>query len=233
MQPRRLFHSTGLRNGFLALLLATAVCGIMLLSRQWYAGHMRFSYLFMNLFLAWIPMALAYTVIKLESSQGKRVLFWFCAISWVCFFPNSNYIITDIVHVKKFGGDNVPKWFDFILTMSHACTGLFLGCFSLYLLQVLVGARIGRRFGWYFSIIMLAMAAFGIFLGRFFRLNSWDVLMKPHKIASEVSRLGHEATSAEMMAFTVTFFLFSLAAYCIFVSVARIHDEPRAPIQSE
>lgn len=248
-EARRLFPTTGFRNVLFALLLSTAVCGVMLLSRHWYVSHLRFSDIsgllgsvfilweyieeirfsgfFGNLLLAWIPVMLAWFLIKLEATP-KKGLFWLCAITWVLFFPNSNYIITDIIHVKKFGADFVPKWFDFLMTMSHACTGLFLGCFSLYMLQNLVNARMGKRTGWYFSITMLSLAAFGIFLGRFFRLNSWDIITRPQKMIQETSRLLKEETFAEMLAFTVTFFLFSIAAYCVFVSIARIHNEETA-----
>jgi len=60
---------------------------------------------------------------------------------------------------------------------------------------------------------MLALASFGIYLGRFLRLNSWDVFLRPWKIAQKVSGLAEPAQAVEVFAFSVVFFLFSLGVY--------------------
>jgi uncharacterized membrane protein len=73
---------------------------------------------------------------------------------------------------------------------------------------------------------MLALGSFGIYLGRFLRLNSWDVVSRPFKLAGDISSLVKPQSSTEVIAFSITFFFFSLAAYCFVVSVARLHEVP-------
>jgi uncharacterized membrane protein len=73
---------------------------------------------------------------------------------------------------------------------------------------------------------MLALGSFGIYLGRFFRLNTWDVVARPFKLAGDIAALLEPKGLTEVAAFCVTFFFFSLAIYSFVVSMARLHEEP-------
>ena len=72
---------------------------------------------------------------------------------------------------------------------------------------------------------MLALGSFGIYLGRFLRLNSWHVLTRPFKLTGEIAGLWEPKSLKEVSAFSVTFFFFSLAVYTALVSMARLHEE--------
>jgi uncharacterized membrane protein len=74
---------------------------------------------------------------------------------------------------------------------------------------------------------MLALGSFGIYLGRFLRLNSWDVVTRPFKLVGDVTALLDPKSLTEVAAFSTAFFFFSLAVYCFIVSMARLHEEPR------
>ena len=54
-----------------------------------------------NLFLAWIPLILAYT---LSWASEHRVplgrLSRCCAAAWIVFLPNAPYLVTDLVHLR-------------------------------------------------------------------------------------------------------------------------------------
>ena len=100
-----------------------------------------------------------------------------CALAWFLFFPNAPYITTDVVHIHD---DHVSaSWFHLISIMAYAWTGLSLGYLSLYLMQEVVRARFGRVLEWCFVFVMLGAGTVGIYLGRFLRWNSWDVLRHP------------------------------------------------------
>src|SRR6185312_16792872 len=142
----------------------------MLLVRFACAGNLRFAGLFGNLLLAWIPMLLALFLWR-TSGGGSRFKFWCTMALWFLFFPNAFYIVTDLIHMKKFGTDGIFRWFDMMITISFASGGMFLGCLSLYLLHLFVRERFGWRAGWLFAGAMLALGSFGIFLGRSLRLN--------------------------------------------------------------
>jgi uncharacterized membrane protein len=116
-----------------------------------------------------------------------------------------------------------------LMTTAFACGGVFLGCFSLYLLHLGVRQKFGWRVGWAFAGGMLALGAFGIYLGRVFRLNSWDVITRPAKLVGDLSAVLEPTSLTEIAAFSATFFFFSLAVYCFVVSIARLHEAPREP----
>jgi uncharacterized membrane protein len=213
------------RHSLYTLLFGTGVCGGMLLVRFVCAGNLRFSGLFGNLLLAWIPLVLA-LVIRQMSGGHRRFWFWVATLLWILFFPNAFYLVTDLIHMKKFGTDGIFRWFDMLMTTGFACGGIFLGCLSLYLMHLLVRQRFGWRIGWLFAGGMLALGSFGIYLGRFLRLNSWDVVTRPFKLAGDISSLVEPKSTTEVIAFSITFFFFSLAAYSFVVSVARLHEAP-------
>ncbi len=200
----------------------------MLAVRCVYAHNLRFAGFLGNLLLAWIPLILA-LVIRGLPSGSRRLWFWAALVAWFLFFPNAFYIVTDLIHEKKFGTDNVYRWFDLLMTTSFACGGMFLGCLSLYLMQLTVRLRYGWRVGWTFAGAMLALGSFGIFLGRDLRLNSWDVVARPVRLIRNISSLAHPPRFQEVAAFSITFFFFSLAVYAFMISLARLHEHDSDP----
>jgi uncharacterized membrane protein len=221
-----------LRHTLNTLIFATAVCVLLFAIRAYVAHGPRFSGFVWNLFLAWMPLGFALAIWQRVGRGLWGAGGWALAVCWLLFFPNAFYIVTDLIHVKKFGTDGVPRWYDLLMTAAFACGGMFLGCLSLYLLHLLVRQRWGWQRGWAFATAMLALGAFGIYLGRFSRLNSWDVIARPFKLLGEVSELALPKESREAAAFSLAFFLFSMAVYAFVVSVARIHelgDPPKSP----
>ena len=94
-----------------------------------------------------------------------------------CFSPNAPYIITDLFHLEPRAG--VPLWYDLALIFSSAWNGLMLAYASLLTMQTLVRRRFGTLSGWAFVSTALLLSSFGIYLGRYLRFNSWDVLTNP------------------------------------------------------
>jgi uncharacterized membrane protein len=216
------------RHTLYTLGFATAVCTGMLLVRFACVGDLRFRFsgLLGNLLLAWIPLVLALLIRRIPANR-RRFWFWSALVAWVLFFPNAFYITTDLIHTKKFGTDGIYRWYDMLMTTAFACGGVFLGSLSLYLLHLCVRQKFGWRFGWAFAAGMLALGSFGIYLGRFLRLNSWDVVTRPFKLVGDITALLEPKSLTEVAAFSTTFFFFSLTVYCFVVSIARLHEEPR------
>ncbi len=211
------------------LAFGSAVCAGMLIVRFIYVGDLRFRFsgLVGNLLLAWIPLVLALLIRRIRPGRdGSRIWFWLTLSTWILFFPNAFYIATDLIHMKKFGTDDVYRWYDMLMTTCFACGGMFLGSLSLYLMHLFVRERFGWRTGWLFATTMLALGSFGIYLGRFLRLNSWDVVTRPFKLVGDIAGLLEPKSMTELAAFSATFFLFSLAVYSFVVSMARLHEDP-------
>ena len=218
----RLISSHRQRAALYALLFASGICLAMLASRALFAQRLELGFYPWNLFLAWIPFLLARRIYGLRADRSPRFgLLAACAVLWFFFFPNAPYIVTDLVHLKTRAP--VPKWFDLLMMVSFAWTGLCLGYLSLYLMHEVVRSWLGRRWGWRFVVAMLALSSFGIYLGRFERWNSWDVLARPFGLAADVVQRVSFADNPELFAFSATFFAFSLLTYATLFALTHLH----------
>lgn len=104
---------------------------------------------------------------------------------WLLFLPNAPYILTDFIHLKY--RPPVPLWYDVLMLFSCAGTGLLLGYGSVMLVQRDLARRHGPRAGWIAAGAALVLSAFGIYLGRFLRWNSWDALTDPVPLFAEIA----------------------------------------------
>lgn len=146
--------------------------------KSWHLTH---AYLVWNLFLAWIPVGFALLAWRHHESRKKLFLY---SCLWLLFFPNAPYIVTDLIHLRE--RPPVPFWFDVVLLQSFICLGLLLGFISLYWMQSLVAHRVGPRMSWLFVLMVVGLTGFGIYLGRVQRWNSWDAVVNPLKLISDI-----------------------------------------------
>jgi len=215
-----------------ALLVASAICLFLLVVRAVLVREVRWSYFAWNLFLAWVPLVLARMFCgELDRPGRRRWLLGGLFLGWALFFPNAAYIVTDLVHLSSHAP--VPRWFDYIFITAYAWTGLFLCYISLRLLHARVHQWWGRRAGWIFATGMLGAGSFGIYVGRFMRWNSWDVL-RPWKLLEDLRAFENPRTLLEALAFCATFFLLSVMVYVVLHALAHLHApvalaENRAP----
>lgn len=161
------------------LVVASCMCIGILAARAVWTEHVSYRFMVWNLFLAWIPLVCALAAERLRGA-GAVV----AGVVWLAFFPNAPYIITDLVHLR--GQGNWLFWVDLIMILSFAMTGLLLGYLSLYVMQKKVARRFGQVAGWSFAIGTLALSSFGIYIGRFERFNSWDVVFNPIELAQQI-----------------------------------------------
>ena len=145
------------------------------------SGSEEYTFLIWNIFLAWIPLGFAY-VANSFSGNRKTLLFVMpiAAMLWLLFFPNAPYILTDLQHLGN-PKENIPLWFDVLLLLWFSWTGLSLGIVSLFMMQDIVRREFGRIAGWLFVGTVGVLASLGIYIGRFLRWNSWDVLLNPQE----------------------------------------------------
>ncbi|HLP03204.1 MAG TPA: DUF1361 domain-containing protein [Opitutaceae bacterium] len=209
------------------LAIASAICIGMVLVRFAYVGTLRFRFcgLLLNLLLAWVPLLLAVPLRHL-ASERRRLLLWGTFAAWLLFFPNAFYLTTDLVHNHKFGTDDVFRWYDLLMTVGFASAGMFLGSTSLNLLHIMVRQRRGPAAGWLFALAMLALGSFGVYLGRFLRLNSWHVLTEPAAVAHAIVATLSPPGIGETAAFCAAFFAFSVAVYCFVLSTVHLRESP-------
>lgn len=168
------------------LMLSSALSILLSLARIWYSDTRHYLFLNWNLLLAWAPLALAFLLWRLDRRRGRRrlLLMTVVFVGWLLFLPNSPYIVSDLMHLNP--RDNVPLWYDAIMLFSFAWNGLILGFVSLWIVQQLAARWLGQVAGWVLVMLTLTATGFGIYLGRFGRWNSWDVLIDPLGLIKQV-----------------------------------------------
>ena len=118
-------------------LLVYALVGV----RVVYSGSEHYGALIWNLFLAWIPFALALAVYDGFRRGASRTLLLTGGALWLLFFPNAPYIVTDLKHLRTWEG--APIWYDVVMASAAAWAGLARGVVSLYLMQTGVRRLVG------------------------------------------------------------------------------------------
>ncbi len=145
---------------------------------------MTFMFLIWNLFLAWIPYWVAIAIPGFYKLTQSKIFALGLIGLWLLFFPNAPYIITDLLHLHQ--RYPVPFWFDLMLLVSFAWTGLMLGLISLHEVRVFVKELYNEKLSWLFTFGSVLLCGFGIYLGRCLRFNSWDIITKPMVLAQDI-----------------------------------------------
>jgi len=178
----RKLKNLGRFNITILLIVMTLYCFVISITRYIFTDTKVFLFLNWNLFLAIIPWILSSTII-LKGIQNKLSLIALI-MSWLLFFPNSPYILTDLFHLKA--RKSAPIWFDLIVILSFAWTGLIYGFTSLMDIEKLLTKYLTAKYINVIIILFLFLASFGIYLGRYLRWNSWDILRNPFGLATDV-----------------------------------------------
>jgi len=211
---------------FAALVLASAMATLLIVVRVLHTGRLTYAFLVYNLVLAWIPLALAAAADSLDRwpSRPRPTVTALALVGWLAFLPNAPYLITDLKHLRV---ENNPLfWLDLTTLQAFAWTGLALGFASLAVAQRVVARRLGRLVSWLFSGVVLVACAIGVYLGRFHRWNSWDLLRDPMGIVGDVvTTLRHPLASAHAIAYCAVLVAFLLTAYLVVQAWATAHEE--------
>jgi uncharacterized membrane protein len=191
-------------------------------------------YLIWNLFLAWIPLELSLILNKLLlKNKGQRkltILIIVLGLLWLLFYPNAPYMVTDLIHLSTnkyyianpkytpYSGlprilfsDDYKIWLNLINITIGVCIGWIFGFVSLYLNQSTIAKKSSLLFSWIFVIVINILSGFAIYLGRFIRWNSWDVITNPKNIISILTN----DINAKSIYYTLIFGAFYLILYTL------------------
>jgi uncharacterized membrane protein len=166
------------------LLLSAAFSCSLLLARMAVTGTIAYIFLPWNLFLAFIPYWITSWLsrnIGVMETRWKLVL---ALAAWLLFIPNSFYIITDLFHFTRIR--SAPKWFDLLLIFSFAWNGIVCGIISLRRVETIIHFYFARKFTPLLVFVVMWLSAFGVWVGRFLRFNSWDILTDPFSLTGEI-----------------------------------------------
>jgi uncharacterized membrane protein len=220
------------------LLLGASLFSVFLvIARMAYSDSQQYRGLIWNLFLAWIPFVLAYIAYALSWQRIWLIIaIPIFAFLWLIFFPNAPYILTDLQYLNSVVSVT-PLWFDIILLVWFTWTSMLLGLISLYMMHEIVQRHFGRWPGWIFVLIVSGLSSAGIYIGRFMRWNSWDILGNPSELAMDILGLVIDP-SLRLLAFTTLFAVFFLFVYLTLYTFAHLFREsieqttPHKPIRN-
>lgn len=204
--------ATEKRWPMLALMIVSSLfCITLIYYRMQHTGHGFYRFLNWNLFLAWIPFGIS-TFLWIYREKLSNWMIWSGIALWLLFFPNSPYILTDLFHLEP--KESVPYWFDLVLILSFAWTGMLLGLLSLLDIHNIIAQKTKPWMSWFFVMGFVGLGAFGIYLGRYLRFNSWDLLTDPGSLFHEVvDRIIHPFSYGTTYRVSLLFFVFLMLAY--------------------
>ncbi|MCC6372728.1 MAG: DUF1361 domain-containing protein [Bacteroidia bacterium] len=190
-------------------------CVLLVLIRLLKTGEFTFTFLYWNLFLALVPYLLIRKYDDATLPGQKLVL----VLGSILFLPNAPYMLTDLFHLRK--NMAAPQWYDLILILSFALLGLIL--------FVMTTARLLRIFENNFKhkttvtalkIWLFLANGYGIYLGRYLRLNSWDLVSQPDNLFKLMYNSVFDAYYCrETLAITFTFTIFLYLIFGIYESL--------------
>ena len=196
-----------------SFLILSALCGFLLFTRLYKTGHTLMLGLTWNLFLAWLPLGFA--LIARRAKDFKYLSLFFCGL-WLLFFPNSPYIITDLVHLQHLNQD--IWYYDTLVIFLTAFTGLIVGVYSIKVVHSLCNLHFNKLTGWLLIFGSMMLSGFGIYLGRFSRLNSWDIVYKPaHLVRTCINDLQNPLALKTTLLFGFVLSVLYISYYTIFL----------------
>jgi uncharacterized membrane protein len=196
--------------GSMAYVLLSLILGISLLN-------------FLVIFLGWnmILATIAYGLSKLSNQLKKKsvkhIYLVLAFLFWLLFFPNTFYLLTDLIHFQNYGFFNIypdvylydlSNWLVFFHLVIGAFYGAKLGVSSIH--QIEEAYFIKHQFKYLFLVVIFYLSSIGIYIGRFIRLNSWDFLKIPNALLEIFSKFTF------FLGFTTIFMFLHLFCYILF-----------------
>ncbi len=156
------------------------------LYQKWYYLNRYNEWIAWNLFLASIPLAISFYLFR-SSSTRRSPLWWVGLAVYIAFLPNAPYVLTDIIHLVEATWATPSLWKVTFFYIPIHLGAIFLA-FEAYVVSLINQSSYLRRIGlkqyiFRAEILTHILCAVGIYLGRFLRLNSWDIVTAPKNVA--------------------------------------------------
>ncbi len=134
-----------------------------------------------NLILAFIPLAISYYLF--HPSAIRSIAWWILLLIFIAFLPNAPYILTDSIHIVELSQNNYPLWAIILILIPQYIVFISAGfvayTISLINLDKYIIDLAGKKYLIIVNAIIHLLCVIGIYLGRFERFNSWDLVTKP------------------------------------------------------
>lgn len=129
--------------------------------------------------------------------------------------------MSDLIHLQS--SSDALLLFDVAMLTSFVINGLVLGYMSVYIVHKQLLKRISLA--WSTAIIgfVFLCCGFAIYLGRYLRWNTWDIIINPAGILFDLSeQVIKPITHAETYFITFTFTLLLVAIYAVVYELVKL-----------
>lgn len=174
-----------------------------------------------NYFLAVIPVYMA-LLANNYYRENKTPPFVFFSILWLLFFPNSIYMLTDFKYLCTYDftlwnhyivlGENISLWILLVNLVISITLGVLAGLISLNLMHKVFRDRFSKAFCWILIGLVSLLSSFGVYIGRFARLNSWDIIL-PEKLFDDTISVMTPFAPVFILLFTIMTLLLYIGYY--------------------
>ena len=146
-----------------------------------------------NMFLALVAFDFAALVYFVKQPIVKL----FFALFWFFFYPNTFYMLTDIVHMN-FTGTVLWEKTSLILYMLFVSSILFGVLSGTESVKVMFKSFKVTSYPLRLAFIcaLSVISSFAIHIGRYARLNSWDIFTRPKVVIDELASVWSIGTAA-------------------------------------
>jgi len=184
----------------------------LILLRILFTGHFTFAFLIWNLILAAVPLFISTLLISFKPLRDKWFLLIPLLVTWLLFLPNAPYIITDLFHLRPRG--DAPQWLDLLVILSSALSGLIMFFVSFTQIQQILKNKLNNLLYYTSNFTIILLCGFGIYLGRFLRFNSWDIISQPEPLMFDIiERFINPLAHPKTWGITIGYGLFLLLSY--------------------
>jgi uncharacterized membrane protein len=193
--------------------LLSLLCLFFFVFQHFATGAIRYWFIPENLGLSWLSLIFAWALLR--QLGERRWLSWqniLLTALWLGFLPNAWYVLTDFMHIYPSGDSG--HLYDIVLMSTLVVSGFIVGFTSLYLVHRELQKRLGTAAGLIVIGFIILISSFAIYLGRFLRWNTWDVVTNPGGIILNVTdRIVDPLGYPRALNLTALFFIFISIIY--------------------
>jgi len=159
------------------LIAGFLVCTFLLAMRIKVTESYTFIFLGWNIFLAFIPYVIT-LLLQIHKNWQRSTYIWlpFAGV-WLLFLPNTPYLISDLQHLRH--SDPSTIWMDALLLTTFVWYAFLIFFLTVRDMQNIIRPKIKAAYIHHLTISVFILCGFGIYLGRFLRWNSWDIIKNP------------------------------------------------------
>jgi len=143
---------------------------------------------------------------------------------WLLLLPNSAYLITELNFSHRKAKEKVPLWYDIVLVLTLALSGTMNTLTNVAIAQIAIATLFSPNEDvlhtpgpWIAVVVTLLLVAFGIYLGRSIRFNSWDIVHPTSFIKKLATHFGQHGELANCLGFVVIHFMLLGILYALIV----------------